>query len=144
MYNYDSIVCELAGAIGVSGLEYFKEEIKGKNVVCIISGSNNDLSRMKEINNYSLMHQGLIYYMLVNFHLTLGSVKEFLTYCLGAEGELISMEYTRKKYKEKGPALVCIQVTKREHFDSISSRLQEKDISFKILTPDDDLFKLMV
>jgi threonine dehydratase len=49
MYNKDAIVLEPAGALSISALEQYQEMIKGKNVVCIVSGSNNDITRMEEI-----------------------------------------------------------------------------------------------
>lgn len=49
MYDEEAIILEPAGALGVAGLEYKKEEIIGKNVICILSGSNNDLSRLPEV-----------------------------------------------------------------------------------------------
>ena len=41
--------------------------IKGKNVVCIVSGSNNDIDRMQEIKERSLQYEGLKHYFLIRF-----------------------------------------------------------------------------
>ena len=49
LYNQHAIVVEPAGALSVSALDFFRKEIRGKNVVCIISGGNNDIDRMQEI-----------------------------------------------------------------------------------------------
>ncbi len=49
MYSKQAIVAEPAGALSVSALENYKDHIKGKTVVCVISGGNNDINRMKEI-----------------------------------------------------------------------------------------------
>lgn len=46
LYNDNAIVAEPAGALSIAALEQIKDEIKGKNVVCILSGSNNDIVRM--------------------------------------------------------------------------------------------------
>src|SRR5690606_26346527 len=59
LYNENAIVVEPAGAMSVAALGDFAEEIKGKNVVCIISGSNNDIDRMQEIKERSLFYEGL-------------------------------------------------------------------------------------
>jgi threonine dehydratase len=40
------ILVEPAGALSVGALEQFKDDIVGRTVVCLISGSNNDLGRM--------------------------------------------------------------------------------------------------
>jgi threonine dehydratase len=55
LYENHSIVVEPAGALTVASLEKMKEEIKGKNVVCVISGSNNDMARMTDIKTLSLI-----------------------------------------------------------------------------------------
>ena len=46
---------EPAGILSVAALDFYKEEIKGKNVVCVISGGNNDIERMPEIKERSLI-----------------------------------------------------------------------------------------
>ena len=53
LYNEDAIVVEPAGALSIAALDDYAEEIKGKNVVCIVSGSNNDIDRMQEIKERS-------------------------------------------------------------------------------------------
>ena len=59
LYNFDAIVVEPAGALSMSALDFYKNEIKGKNVVCVVSGSNNDITRMEDIKERSLLYEGL-------------------------------------------------------------------------------------
>ena len=59
LYNKDAIVVEPAGALSVSALDYYKDKIKGKNIVCIVSGGNNDLTRVAEINERALLYSNL-------------------------------------------------------------------------------------
>lgn len=40
-------------------LESMKDEIIGKSVICILSGSNNDISRLPEIRLRSKLYQEL-------------------------------------------------------------------------------------
>ena len=49
LYNNEHIEVELAGAMSVSALNKYSNEIIGKNVACIICGANNDKRRMPEI-----------------------------------------------------------------------------------------------
>jgi threonine dehydratase len=100
------LLTEPAAALSVTGLDHFAQEIKGKNVVCLISGGNNDLGRMHDIRVFSEIYQGIRYYILVDFFMKAGAIKQFLTDCLGPDDEVIKMEYTRKNNREKGPALV--------------------------------------
>ncbi len=46
LYNEHAIVVEPAGALPVSALDFYKDQIKGKTVVCVVSGGNNDIGRM--------------------------------------------------------------------------------------------------
>ncbi len=49
LYQNDGIVAEPAGALSIAGLEAIRDEIRGKTVVCILSGGNNDIHRYPEI-----------------------------------------------------------------------------------------------
>ena len=51
LYEFENIIAEPAGAMSSAALRYFKKEIKGKNIGCIICGGNNDNSRMSDIRN---------------------------------------------------------------------------------------------
>ncbi len=55
LYNEKAIVVEPAGALSVAALDQYKDIIEGKRVACIISGGNNDISRMEEIKERSLL-----------------------------------------------------------------------------------------
>ena len=49
LYNREAIVVEPAGALAAAAIDLYKDQISGKTVVCVLSGSNNDISRMEEI-----------------------------------------------------------------------------------------------
>jgi threonine dehydratase len=68
LYNEDAIVVEPAGALSIAVLDDYAEQIKGKTVVCIVSGSNNDIDRMPEIKERSLQYEGLKHYFLFALH----------------------------------------------------------------------------
>ena len=51
LYALRSMIVEPAGALSVAGLEEMAEEIKGKTVVCVISGGNFDPKRFPEIKS---------------------------------------------------------------------------------------------
>ena len=104
LYNRDAIVVEPAGGMTVAVLEQFKEEIKGKNVVCLISGSNNDITRTEEIKERALLHSGLKHYFVVRFPQRPGALKEFIAEVLGPKDNITHFEYSKKHNREKGPA----------------------------------------
>ena len=58
LYQSDGIIAEPAGALSISALDLIKEKIKGKTVVCILSGGNNDILRYPEIMERSLVYNG--------------------------------------------------------------------------------------
>ena len=106
LYNEDAIVVEPAGALSIAGLEKYANIIKGKTVVCIVSGSNNDIDRMPEIKERSLQYEGLKHYFLVRFAQRPGALKEFVNNVLGPNDDITRFEYMQKTDKESGPRLL--------------------------------------
>ena len=49
LYQRDGIIAEPAEALSISALSSLKDQIRGKKVVCIVSGGNNDISRYSEM-----------------------------------------------------------------------------------------------
>ncbi len=144
LYNEDAIVVEPAGALSVAALDNYAEEIKGKNVVCIISGSNNDIDRMPEIKERSLQYEGLKHYFLVNFAQRPGALKEFVNHVLGPNDDITRFEYMQKTNKESGPALIGIELKNREDYDLLLANMKKYHINSKELNKDDTLFGYVV
>ncbi|MEO6290823.1 MAG: threonine ammonia-lyase, partial [Ginsengibacter sp.] len=99
LYNEDAIVAEPAGALAIAALDDFAGQIKGKNVVCILSGGNNDIDRMQEIKERSLQYEGLKHYFLIRFAQRPGALKEFVNDVLGPHDDIARFEYIRKHNK---------------------------------------------
>lgn len=144
LYNEHAIVAEPAGALPIAALDFYKEEIRGKNVVCVISGGNNDIGRMQEIKERSLLYEGLLYYFIVNFPQRAGALREFLDEVLGPTDDITRFEYTKKNNKENGPALVGIELRKREDYRALINRLEKKGFTYKEVNKDRDLFNLLI
>ena len=109
LYNTDAIVVEPAGSLTIAALDFYKEKIKGKNVVCVVSGSNNDIDRMQEIKERSLLYEGLKEYFIVNFPQRPGALRSFLDDVLGPTDDIVRFEYLKKTNKEYGAALIGIE-----------------------------------
>jgi len=144
LYNEHAIVAEPAGAMPIAALDFIKDEIKGKSVVCIISGGNNDISRMQEIKERSLLYEGLLHYFLVDFPQRAGALREFLDDVLGPQDDITRFEYTKKHNKESGPALVGIELKDKNEYSRLKQSLQRKGFSFLELNKDNQLFNLLV
>lgn len=144
LYNKLAVVAEPAGALSVAALDFYKDDIKGKSVVCIISGGNNDISRMQEIKEKSLIHEGLLYYFIVSFPQRAGALRQFLTEVLGPEDDITTFEYTKKNNKESGPALVGIELKRPHDYASLIERFQSNGFEYMEVNNDSTLFSLLV
>ncbi|KPV58765.1 threonine dehydratase [Paenibacillus sp. A3] len=144
LYNENAIVAEPAGALSVSALEFYREEIAGKNVVCVISGGNNDIDRMQEIKERSLIYEGLKHYFIVNFPQRAGALREFLEYVLGPTDDITRFEYTKKTSKENGPALVGIELKHKDDYGPLIERMEQRGLRFSEINKDPNLFNLLI
>lgn len=144
LYNRDAIVVEPAGALSIAALDFLKDDIEGKNVVCIVSGSNNDIDRMQEIKERSLQYEGLKHYFLINFAQRPGALKQFVNNVLGPDDDITRFEYMQKTNKESGPALIGIELKNKNDYNHLIERMQKLNIQFKELNKDDSLFSYLV
>lgn len=144
LYNQNAIVVEPAGALAVSALDFYREQIRGKNVVCIISGGNNDIDRMQEMKERSLIYEGLKHYFIINFPQRAGALREFLDDVLGENDDITRFEYTKKNNKENGPALVGIELKYREDYPSLIERMNRKGFPYIEINNDPHLFHLLI
>ncbi|UKB78288.1 threonine ammonia-lyase [Chryseobacterium sp. MEBOG07] len=144
LYNKDAIVVEPAGALSVAALEKYRDEIKGKNVVCIISGSNNDITRMEEIKEKALLYAGLKHYFLVRFPQRPGALKTFVIDVLGPDDDITYFEYTQKNSKEKGIAVVGIALKQNKDFTPLIDKMKQNDFFVNYLNNDPSLMNLLI
>lgn len=144
LYNEDAIVVEPAGALSIASLDDYADEIRGKVIVCIVSGSNNDIDRMQEIKERSLQYEGLKHYFLIRFAQRPGALKEFVNYVLGENDDITRFEYMQKHNKETGPALVGVELRSRTDYDALIANMKKYQINFTELNKNDNLFGYLV
>ena len=144
MYNKSAIVVEPAGALSSAALRFYADKIKGKNVACIVSGSNNDITRMEEIREKSLLYEGLKHYFLVNFPQKSGAVLSFIRDVIGPKDDLVYIQYIKKTNKESGPALIGIEVSEKEEFDELIKRMEANNIKFEYINENNILFEILI
>jgi threonine dehydratase len=144
LYNEEAIVVEPAGALSIAALDDYAEQIRGKKIVCIVSGSNNDIDRMPEIKERSLQYEGLKHYFLISFAQRPGALKEFVSAVLGPTDDITRFEYMQKTNKESGPALVGIELQSRHDYDALIGRMEEKGIGFTEINKNDKLYGYLV
>lgn len=144
LYNEDAIVVEPAGALSIAALDDFADDIKGKSVVCIVSGSNNDIDRMQEIKERSLQYEGLKHYFLISFAQRPGALKEFVNDVLGPSDDITRFEYMQKTNKENGPALVGVELQSKRDYELLIKKLETHHINYTELNKNDNLFGYLV
>ena len=144
LYNEDAIVAEPAGALSIAALENYASQIKGKNVVCVVSGGNNDIDRMPEIKERSLQFEGLKHYFLISFAQRPGALREFVNNVLGPTDDITRFEYMQKTNKEAGPALVGIELQKRTDYISLIERMKKSQIIYSEINSNDKLFGYLI
>jgi threonine dehydratase len=144
LYNEDAIVVEPAGALSIAALDDYAEEIKGKTIVCVVSGSNNDIDRMPEIKERSLQYEGLKHYFLIRFAQRPGALKEFVNDVLGDTDDITRFEYMQKTNKEAGPALVGIELQSRHDYEALINKMSARGIDYTEINKDDTLFGYLI
>lgn len=144
LYNQNAIVVEPAGALSIAALNHYKEEIKGKNVVCVVSGSNNDIDRMQEIKERSLLFEGLKHYFIIRFAQRSNALKDFVNNVLGSQYDIVRFEYMKKNQREYGPALVGIELESAEDYKMLISRMNTEGIDYTVLDHNSDIGRYIV
>ncbi|MDN6062128.1 MAG: threonine ammonia-lyase IlvA, partial [Staphylococcus simulans] len=129
MYSKQAIVAEPAGALSVSALEQYRDQIKGKTVVCIISGGNNDINRMKEIEERSLLYEEMKHYFIFNFPQRPGALREFVNEVLGPNDDITKFEYLKKSSQNTGTVIIGIQLNNHDDLTRLKEKVHEFDPS---------------
>ncbi|MFD1737376.1 threonine ammonia-lyase IlvA [Bacillus salitolerans] len=144
LYNENAIIAEPAGALSIAALNDYREQIKGKNIVCIVSGGNNDIDRMQEIKERSLIYEGLKHYFIVNFPQRAGALREFMHDVLGKNDDITRFEYTKKNNRDKGPVLVGVELKSKEDYDNLIENMKKKGFTYLEINKDPNLFNLLI
>ncbi|MFZ6009035.1 MAG: threonine ammonia-lyase IlvA [Bacteroidota bacterium] len=144
LYNEDAIVAEPAGALTIASLDQYADQFKGKTVVCVLSGGNNDIDRMQEIKERSLLYEGLKHYFIVRFAQRPGALKEFVNHILGPNDDIVRFEFIQKHNKESGPALIGIEVKSKEDFNALIERMNSYKLNYTLVNQNENLFEYLV
>ena len=144
MYNKNAIVVEPAGAISISALRLYADHIKGKRVVFIVSGSNNDIIRMEEIREKSMLYEGLKHYFIVTFPQRAGAFLSFIRDNLGPKDDLVLFQYIKKTNKEEGPALIGIEVASEDDFHALLKRMEANNVLYEYINENNRLLEILI
>lgn len=144
LYNKDAVVVEPAGALSIAALEQYTDEIKNKNVVCIVSGSNNDITRTAEIKERALLHANLKHYFIITFPQRAGALREFVVDILGPNDDITHFEYTKKTNRENGAAVVGVQLKSPTDLKPLITKMKLHNFYGDYLNDKPELFQFLV
>lgn len=144
LYSKLGIVAEPAGAATIAALEVIKDQIKGQTICCIISGGNNDINRMPEMEERALIYEGIKHYFVVNFPQRPGALREFVNHILGPNDDITRFEYIKRANKGTGPVLIGIALGDKRDYAEFIARLEQFDPQYINLHENDSLYKMLV
>ncbi len=149
LYQTEGIITEPAGALALASLGPLGsgapvEVSPGSTVVCILTGSNNDVSRYAEVMERSLVHEGLRHYFLIDFPQQPGALRMFLDEVLGPDDDISLFEYAKRSNRETGPAFVGLTLGSREDYEPLLARMAATGLTYRVIEPDSPLFHLFV
>jgi threonine dehydratase len=144
LYQNEGIITEPAGALALSALDDVAEEIRGKTVVCVLSGGNNDVLRYPEILERSLVYLGRKHYFIIEFAQKPGQLRQFVDDALGPTDDIVRFEYIKKTNKERGAALVGIEMKDKSDLDPLLKRMEQIQLNFRVLGSEELLYQYLV
>jgi threonine dehydratase len=144
LYNEEAMVVEPAGALSISALDFLKDKIQGKNVVCIVSGGNSDITRTEEIKEKSLLYEGLKHYFLIQFPQRPGALKDFVSKVLGENDDITFFQFSKRNNKESGPVVVGIEIQHKDDLESLKARMNDAHFKFQYINENMAMFNLIV
>ncbi|APX34358.1 threonine dehydratase [Brachybacterium sp. P6-10-X1] len=156
LYQVDGIIAEPAGALAATAvatgaIEHLglpaaggpsPEEETG-DIVVILSGGNNDVSRYHEIVERSLVHEGLKHYFLVTFPQEPGALRRFLDRVLGPNDDIVLFDYIKRNNREEGPALVGLEIGDRRDLEPLMSRMAASTMDIERIDPHDPIYRYL-
>ncbi|MES2331327.1 MAG: threonine ammonia-lyase IlvA [Bacteroidota bacterium] len=144
LYNKQGIVAELAGCLSVTALDDFAGVIRGKKLVCIISGGNNDALRIEEIKKVADSWEGLHHFLMIRFKHQPDGLMELFVKLLNEHHYITRLAYDRREHGRSTYGLVGIRSRSINDYKELLARIDGAGIEYKQVTRDDFLFKYLV
>jgi threonine dehydratase len=146
LYQSDGIIAEPAGALApaVLGRPGAVEITSGADVVCVLSGGNNDVSRYAEVIERALVYEELKHYFLVEFPQEPGALRRFLDEVLGPNDDITLFEYIKRSNRETGPALVGVELADPADLEGLLARMEAAPPRIERIEADSPLFRFLL
>jgi threonine dehydratase len=141
---YEGIVVEPAGALSVDALKDLSlKDIKGKTLVCIVSGGNFDFDRLPDVKERAMKYSGLKKYFILRLPQRPGALKGFLD-LLGADDDISRFEYLKKSSKTFGSVLLGIETKDPKNFPHLFARMKKAGFGYQDVTEDEILADFVI
>ncbi|MGZ4573651.1 MAG: threonine dehydratase, partial [Mycobacteriaceae bacterium] len=92
----------------------------------------------------ALVYEGLKHYFLVDFPQEPGALRNFLDEVLGPDDDITLFEYVKRNNREKGPALVAIELSGPEDLAALLERMRDSPPDVQLIPPDSPLFRYLL
>ena len=144
MLNVEGVVLEPAGALAIDALKDFpRKEIRGKTIVCVVSGGIFDFERLPDVKERALRFEGLKKYFVFRFPQRPGALREFLE-LLGPDDDIARFEYLKKSARNFGSVLIGIETKDRHNFDILAKRFSEAGWAYQDITDNETIAGLVI
>ena len=144
LYQVEGIIAEPAGALSSAALLDQVRVEPGQDVVVVLSGGNNDVSRYAEIVERSLVNEGRKHYFLVNFPQEPGALRRFLSEVLGPDDDIALFEYVKRSNRDTGPALVGIELGHPEDLEGLLVRMEDSPMVVERIPADSPFYRFLI
>ena len=139
MLNVEGVVLEPAGALAIDALKDFpKKEIRGKTIVCVVSGGNFDFERLPDVKERALRFQRLKKYFIIRFPQRPGALRDFLE-LLGPDDDIARFEYLKKSARNFGSVLIGIETKDHRNFDLLMAKFDTEGVQYQDITDNETL-----
>lgn len=137
------IITEPSWSLSIAALELIKDKIKWKNIVCIISWWNFDFARLPNVEEKSLKYLWLKRYFIISFPQRPWALKDFLN-TFWPNDDIAFFEYVKKSAKQRWPALVWIETSKKENFENFIKNMNKEWIKYEEITNNELYFDFLI
>ena len=128
----------------MSGLDNFKDDIRGCDVVCVLTGSNNDLTRYPDMIEKAAIYNKIKHYFLIEFKQVPGQLIKFTNDILVDNIDITRFEYLKKTNRDTGTVMVGIELEFPEQIDIVIKNMKKNKYKFKKFDENNLLFKYLI
>ena len=145
LYQEDGIIAEPAGALSICTLDHIDKKIlENKNIVCVLSGGNNDMLRYPEILDKNMRYLKLKHYFIINFSQSKGELKIYMEKVLPTGTDITRFEYIKKNNKNSGSVLLGVELDNPDKIDKLKCNMSRYNFNYIEINENDLLYSFLI